>query len=997
MTDFESRVLAAGMNLYKLIEGETPSIFKKDFWAGKVMDWCMKDEAFKLEMFRFVDVFPSLKRSESVARHLQEYFCRPDQDFPSSLQWGLKMVSPGSMMAKVVAKTISANITGMARQFIVGEDAKEAISVLQKLRKDGMAFTVDLLGEAVVSENEAREYYGRYVDLIETLSDRQKSWKSVGADRDDLDWGTSPKVNISIKPSAMYSQMSARSFEHSVEEAKNRLRPLFRMAMEKKVFVLLDMEHTALKNLTLAMYKSLLEEEEFKSYPYTGIVIQAYLKESGQDLAQLIEWAKNKGQRITVRLVKGAYWDAETIAAKQQNWDCPVFTNKHETDANFEKLALMLLESHQWVSFACASHNIRTIAYVMEMAKELKVPDECLEFQVLYGMAEPVRMALKKAGLRLRLYAPIGKMLPGMAYLVRRLLENTANESFLRQSFSDGVAKESLLRNPLELLKESKVDDNSEPGAPEYCDRGVFKNEPVLDWTIGENRESFERALAAVKKEFGRKIPLYINGREVVTGKEIISTNPNRPTEVLALVSSAGVKEAGEAVAAAREAFCAWRDTEPGQRAQYLFKAASAAREMRLELAALQVFEVGKNWSEADADVTEAIDFLEYYGREMIRLSRPRRTGSAPGELSHLFYEPRGVGAVIAPWNFPLAISVGMTAAALVTGNTVVYKPASQSPVTGSMVYEIFKRAGLPAGVLNFLPGPGGEIGDCLVTHPEVSFITFTGSMEVGLRIIDLAAKTPAHAMGVKSVVAEMGGKNAIIVDSDADIDEAVTHTLYSAFGFQGQKCSACSRAIVLEENYGIFVERLAAAAGSINIGNTEDPRVFMGAVIDDSARKKIMSFIEQGKKEGRVLVHRELPVMEGHYVPLTIIEGVRPDSVIAQEEIFGPVLAVIKVKDFSEALQVANGTRYALTGGVFSRSPENLLRARREFRVGNLYINRGCTGAIVERHPFGGFKMSGVGSKSGGPDYLLQFTVPRVVTENTMRRGFAPAEEGDE
>ena len=995
MTDFESRVLAAGMNLYKLIEGETPSIFKKDFWAGKVMDWCMKDEAFKLEMFRFVDVFPSLKRSESVARHLQEYFCRPDQDFPSSLQWGLKMVSPGSMMAKVVAKTISANITGMAKQFIVGEDAKEAISVLQKLRKDGMTFTVDLLGEAVVSENEAREYYDRYVDLIETLSDRQKSWKPVGSDRDDLDWGISPKVNISLKPSAMYSQMSARSFAHSVEEAKNRLRPIFRMAMEKKVFVLLDMEHTALKNLTLALYKSLLEEDEFKSYPYTGIVIQAYLKESESDLTRLIEWAKNNGRRITVRLVKGAYWDAETITAKQQNWESPVFTNKHETDANYEKLAHMLLENHRWVSFACASHNIRTIAYVMEAARELKVPEECLEFQVLYGMAEPVRMALKKAGLRLRLYAPIGKMLPGMAYLVRRLLENTANESFLRQSFSDGVEKERLLRNPLDLLEEAKV-DNYEAGAPEYCDRGV-KNEPVLDWTIGENREGFARALAAVKKKFGRKIPLYINGREVVTGKEIVSTNPNRPKEVLAAVSSAGVREAGEAVAAAREAFYAWRDTDPGQRAQYLFKAASAAREMRLELAALQVFEVGKNWSEADADVTDAIDFLEYYGREMIRLARPRRTGRAPGELSHLFYEPRGVGAVIAPWNFPLAISVGMTAAALVTGNTVVYKPASQSPVNGSMVYEIFKKAGLPAGVLNFLPGPGGEIGDYLVTHPEVAFITFTGSMEVGLRIIDQAAKTSAHALGVKSVVAEMGGKNAIIVDSDADIDEAVTHTLYSAFGFQGQKCSACSRAIVLEENYDIFVERLAAAAESINIGDTEDPRVFMGAVIDESARKKIMSYIEQGRKEGRVLVHREVPGMEGHYVPLTIFEGVSPDQVIAQEEIFGPVLAVIRVKEFSEALQVANGTRYALTGGVFSRSPENLERARREFRVGNLYINRGCTGAIVERHPFGGFKMSGVGSKSGGPDYLLQFTVPRVVTENTMRRGFAPSEVGDE
>jgi len=993
---FEKRVAETGMNLYKLIEGETPSIFKKDFWAGKVMEWCMKDEAFKLEMFRFVDVFPYLTRSESVARHLQEYFCRPDQNFPSSLQWGLKKVSPGSMIARVAAKTITGNITSMAKQFIAGEDALGSLSTLEKLRKEGVSFTADLLGEAVVSEREAKLYADRYLDLITILADRQKKWKPLAGGAGDLDWGYSPKVNVSIKPSAMYSQVNPRDFEHSVEEAKKRLRPIFRKAMQDSVFVYLDMEHTAFKDITLAMYRSLLEEDEFKDYPYTGIVIQAYLRDSEKDLMDLIEWAKGKGQRITVRLVKGAYWDAETILAKQQNWEIPVFTSKHETDANFEKLSRILLESHRWVSFACASHNIRSISYVLEMAKELSVSGEFLEFQVLYGMAEPVRTALRKAGLKLRLYAPIGKMLPGMAYLVRRLLENTANESFLRQSFAEGVSKENLLKNPVELLNEYTPAATKAPKVSEYGDKGVFRNDPVLDWTVGENRVNFKKAMDKVKKEFGRKIPLSINGMELSTEREIISTNPNKPLEVVGVVSAAGIREAGEAITAAKKAFYLWRDTDPRRRAEFLFKAASVAREMRMELAALQVYEVGKNWSEADADVVEAIDFLEYYGREMMRLAKYRRMGRAPGETSHLFYDARGVGAIIAPWNFPFAISVGMTAAALVTGNTVVYKPASQSPVIGSKVYEIFQKAGLPDGVLNFLPGPGGEIGDFLVTHPDVAFVTFTGSMEVGLRIIELAAKTPEGAMGVKSVVAEMGGKNAIIVDSDADIDEAVVHTIYSAFGFQGQKCSACSRAIVLEENYDLFVERLTAAAESIKIGQTEEPGTFMGSVIDENARKKILSYIEQGKKEGRVLVCREMAGMEGHYVPLTIVDGIEPHHVIAREEIFGPVLTIMRVKDFSEALQVANSTRYALTGGVFSRSPENIDRARREFRVGNLYINRGCTGAVVERHPFGGFKMSGVGSKAGGPDYLLQFTVPRVITENTLRRGFAPAEKGE-
>jgi RHH-type proline utilization regulon transcriptional repressor/proline dehydrogenase/delta 1-pyrroline-5-carboxylate dehydrogenase len=378
----------------------------------------------------------------------------------------------------------------------------------------------------------------------------------------------------------------------------------------------------------------------------------------------------------------------------------------------------------------------------------------------------------------------------------------------------------------------------------------------------------------------------------------------------------------------------------------------------------------------------------------MIRLAPPRRMGRIPGEISHLFYEPRGVTVVIAPWNFPLAISVGMTCAALVTGSTVVYKPSSQSCVIGSMISKVFQEADLPRGVLNFLPGPGSEIGTLLVTHPDVAMIAFTGSKEVGLKIIELAAKTPEGAMHVKNVVVEMGGKNAIIVDEDADLDEAVVHIIQSAFGYQGQKCSACSRLIVLEEIHDRLVERLKETAEGIELGPTEDPKHFMGAVIDAEAKEKILHYIEIGKREGICLVERDLAEAKGHFVPLTIFTDIRPDHRIAQEEIFGPVLAVIKVQDFEEALEVANTTQYALTGGLFSRSPENIARARRQFRVGNLYINRGCTGALAGRHPFGGFKMSGVGSKTGGPDYLLQFMVPRNVTENTLRRGFAPMED---
>jgi RHH-type transcriptional regulator, proline utilization regulon repressor / proline dehydrogenase / delta 1-pyrroline-5-carboxylate dehydrogenase len=637
---------------------------------------------------------------------------------------------------------------------------------------------------------------------------------------------------------------------------------------------------------------------------------------------------------------------------------------------------------------------MRSIAYVMERAKDLSVPADRLEYQVLYGMGEPVRNALRKAGLPVRLYTPVGDMIQGMSYLVRRLLENTANESFLRKSFSQGVSREELLRNPLELASGTETVPEPVREAPGYGDKGPFRNEPCFDWTLAEHRSGFQEALERVRATFPVKVPLTIGGDKVDTPRRIASTNPNRIEEIVGDVASAGLEEADAAVAAAKAAFPAWRNVPPRERAEYLFKAAAAARRMRYDLAALQVFEVGKAWNEADADVCEAIDFLEYYGREMIRLATPRRMGHAPGEISHLFYEPRGVAVVIAPWNFPMAISTGMTSAALVAGNSVVYKPASQSPVIGSMVMEIFKEAGIPGGVLNFLPGPGGEIGDHLVSHPDVAAIAFTGSKSVGLNIITLANRDAERAGRVKAVIAEMGGKNAIVVDADADLDEALVQIVHSAFGYQGQKCSACSRLIVLEEIYDKLIERLKAAAESIHLGPTEDPKNFMGAVIEAGAQKKIMEYIELGKRDGTLLVERPIAGGHGFFVPLTVFADLPTDHRLAREEIFGPVLVVFKVGDFARAIEIANDTEYALTGAVFSRSPANIELARREFRTGNLYINRGCTGAIVERHPFGGFKMSGIGSKAGGPDYLLQFMVPRNVVENTLRRGFAPADE---
>jgi RHH-type proline utilization regulon transcriptional repressor/proline dehydrogenase/delta 1-pyrroline-5-carboxylate dehydrogenase len=672
-----------------------------------------------------------------------------------------------------------------------------------------------------------------------------------------------------------------------------------------------------------------------------------------------------------------------------------VYTVKQETDLAFERLAEKILRNHDICHFAVASHNARSVCAVMEMAEMLKVPKERIEYQALYGMAEPFRNALLKMTGQVRLYCPHGQLLPGMAYLIRRLLENTANESFLRQTFVEGVDTERLLEDPALALERMRSQDKK-PGKQAHSGRPPFHNTALASFSKQAVREDLVKAIGAVKGQLGRTYALMINGKDIINDDMIDSVNPAQPAQVIGRVCQAGPEDISMAVEAAQGAFPGWRDTPGPERARYLSKTAEILQRRILEICAWQILEEGKQWGQAYNDVAEAIDFLNYYAREMIRLSKAQYLGHAPGEINEYLYEPKGVAAVISPWNFPLAIACGMCSAALVTGNCVIFKPSNQSPVVGHILMQAFAEAGLPEGVINFTPGRGSVMGDFLVDHPAISLIAFTGSMEVGLRIIERAGKTGPDQTHVKKVICEMGGKNAIIIDDDADLDEAVPSVLDSAFSFQGQKCSACSRVIVLDTVYERFVERLMDAARSWQIGPAEDPANQMGPVIDSAAQHSILAYIELAQQEGKILYSSEVPE-QGHYVPLTIVEGITPEHRLAQEEIFGPVLAVMRAQNFDQALAWANATRFALTGAVFSRSPERLDQARREFRVGNLYFNRGSTGALVARQPFGGARMSGVGTKAGGPDYLLHFMDPRTVTENTLRRGFAPMRGDDE
>jgi 1-pyrroline-5-carboxylate dehydrogenase len=512
--------------------------------------------------------------------------------------------------------------------------------------------------------------------------------------------------------------------------------------------------------------------------------------------------------------------------------------------------------------------------------------------------------------------------------------------------------------------------------------RGEFKNEALTDFKKPENRRAMEEALKRVEGMLGREYPLVIGGEEILTKEKIRSTNPAHPEQVIGIFQNGSVEIANQAVEAAAKAFGSWKRVPAQERAARIFRAADILKERKFDLMALLVYEIGKTWPEADADVAELIDFCEFYGREMLRLAGPQKLHPVKGERNHLEYIPLGVGIVIPPWNFAAAIMGGMTAASIVTGNTVVVKPSSDSPTIAAWFVEILYEAGVPREVVNFFTGPGSTAGDALVTHPKARYIAFTGSKEAGLRINERAARHQPGQKWIKRTVLEMGGKDSIIVDESVDVDKVVDDVLAAAFGYQGQKCSACSRVIVHEKLYDEFVKKIGEKAEKLTVGPPENPGNYMGPVINSSAMKGILDYIELGKKEGRLVAGGGKAEGDGYFLRPTVISDVDPQAKISQEEIFGPVLAVIKAKNFDEALEVANNTEYGLTGAVYTLDEKKLKRAAEDFHVGNLYFNRKCTGALVGAHPFGGFNMSGTDSKAGGHDYLLLFLQGKTIAE---------------
>ena len=1001
-------------------------------WDDKLLAWAMSNPGLRVQLFRFIDTLPALRSKPEIAAHLQEYLGNESVELPAALKAMLNFANPDSMPGQVAATTVSTATETLAHKYIAGENIQKALKTIERLRKEKMAFTVDLLGEAVITEPEAQSYLDRYLELMQQLVQASKSWTPVPL-IDEADGEALPKVQVSVKLTAFYSQFDPLDAEGSEERVGDRIRLLLRRAKELGAAVHFDMEQYAYKDLTLSILKKLLLEQEFRQRTDIGITIQAYLRDSEQDVLDLIAWAKQRSYPITIRLVKGAYWDQETIKAAQKDWLQPVYNDKAATDANFEKLTELLLENHQYVYSAIGSHNVRSQARAIAIAESLNVPRRCFEMQVLYGMGDKIASALVDKGYRVRVYCPYGELLPGMAYLIRRLLENTANSSFLRQNMENRPVEE-LIAPPIvatdvatdvtDNLTVGLINKSSATSATKSvanfvgaADTDVTDNLTVglinkssatsatksvanfvgaadTDYAEEEARKKSTQAFQDVRRQLGKTYLPLINGEYVNTQQIIDSVNPSNYSEVVGKVGQISVEQAQQAMQAAKDAFPGWRKTPVKQRADVLRKAADLMEGRRAELNSWIVLEVGKPVREADAEVSEAIDFFRYYADEMERLDQGYNY-DIPGETNRYIYQPRGIAVVISPWNFPIAIATGMTVAALVAGNCTLLKPAETSSVIAAKLTEILVEAGIPKGVFQYVPGQGSTVGAYLVNHHQTNVIVFTGSQEVGCSIYAEAAILKPGQKHMKRVIAEMGGKNAIIVDESADLDSAVIGVVQSAFGYTGQKCSACSRVIVHNAVYDAFVERFVAATKSLNIGEAELPSTQVGPVIDANARSRILEYIEKGKAEAKVAL--EIPALDnGYFIGPVIFTEVSPNATIAQEEIFGPVVAVIRVNDFQEALEVANCTNFALTGGLYSRTPSHIQMAQSEFEVGNLYINRTTTGAVVARQPFGGFKLSGVGSKAGGPDYLLQFLEPRTVTENIQRQGFAPIEGAD-
>lgn len=974
-SNLEKKVQSLAQALWTATQDKAPGLFDQDFWQGKLLDLVMKDPAFKVDFFRFIDVLPILNNSKDFTEHVEEYLLKPGHQLPKFIELALQATA-FKLTAPLASKAVKGRVSDLAMGFILTDKMGEVAEKLLELNHGGLGYTVDLLGEATLSREEAQSYQEKYLQLIDQIAEASKRQPAKGA----LTEWVQGLGNMSIKVTAFAPYLESADLEGNLDRLEEMLLPVFRKAKKAGIFINLDLEQWQYHQLTYQLFARLALHPDLQDYPKMGVVVQAYLLSTKEDLHFLLGLAQKRGTSFSIRLVKGAYWDYEVINAQSHGLPVPVYLQKAQTDVSYEQASQFILDHYKVLRPAFASHNLRSLAFALSLAEELEIPKKNIEIQMLYGMAEPTRLALLEEGYPIRLYTPVGDLLPGMSYLVRRLLENTSNEGFLRQSYQEHASLESLMQNPKNLIQPTR----------EATTADGFTNCPELDFSLPQVAGKYQKALNKVLQSLPTQVPGVISGERFFPKNLHFTKSPNDLNLTVAELSFLEVNEAELAIGEATEAWPSWAETAVAKRADYLDRLADILEEKRYFFCALETVEVGKPWPEADGDVGEAIDFCRYYAHVARITLEPESLGQLDGEENILYHEGRGPAAIIAPWNFPLAILCGMTTAALVAGNPVLIKPSSNAALTGYHFFLALEEAGFPSEVIHFLPGAGSSIGGYLVDHVAVPLVAFTGSKAVGLGILERAGQVRSGQKLIKKVVCEMGGKNAIIVDSDADMDLAVAGVIQSAFGFAGQKCSAASRIILVGEAKELFLPRLLESLASMPVAPATSPSCRLGPVIDQVAFDRLKA-VEKNLTAGAELLFRGEVPEGGFFIAPQIYQVTDRQHPLLQQELFGPITTVIHCPDFDSALDVALDSEYFLTGAIYSRNPAHLELGKKRFKVGNLYLNQGSTGAKVQRQPFGGFGMSGTGTKAGGRDYLKNFTHPRVVTENLLRRGFSP------
>ena len=926
--------------------------------AERVEDWLLthavSDARFRGRLLRYLDVLSALDHDASgreAKRLAHEYFGATFPGLPRPLRWLLRIARNDAVPAPLVGESARRSAELFARRFITppAEDTLRATTA--SLAELGRVPSFDLLGEAVLSDAEADAYVGAYLALIAQLERDPAAGLRTAGDNAAL--------QVSLKLSSLAAHFSPVDAEGSIARVRPGLQAIAEAAAHAGIGLTVDMEQYALRGLVWeAFRRTFARGERLGSWTDAGIVLQGYLRDSHEQAEAVLAFAESRGTPFQVRLVKGAYWDFETIVAKASRWEPPVFTEKAATDARFETLTERLV-GVTGVRLAVASHNARAHAFAEAVAEARGLPPGTIEHQTLYRTAEGTSRALATLGWVARDYVPVGELLPGMAYLVRRVLENASQAGFLLRSRA-GVPPEELLRPP-------PVDAPSTVEvAPEA---GGFDRAPAARWHDPAFRDDFERALASTRGRWGERFALGAGDEALHPQRTVEVRSPSHPTDApMGMVEFAGIEATARALEIVTEGAAGWAARPPADRASILRRAADLLHARQHEFAAWVVHEGGRDRADAFAEVEEATDYLRYYALEAERLFE--RFGAV--------IAPRGVVAVIPPWNFSLAIPCGMTAAALATGNAAVLKPAEQTPLIAHRLVDLLHEAGVPRDALICLPGEGELVGDALARDPRVAMVAFTGSRAVGEHLHEVVSSIEPAAGGLKGLVAEMGGKNPIVVFADADLDEAIEGILRSAFGHANQKCSAASRILVQEPIAERLRARLVEAAGSVRVGPADAPGTQVNPVIDGEALTRLHRMAARARIEGNVILdHFEVAGASALEVGPLIVEipaTAARTAATAREELFGPILTVTRFETEAEAYELANDTAYGLTAGVYSRSPRTIERACEAIEAGSIYVNRPITGARVGVEPFGGLKMSGTGPKAGSPDYLWAF-----------------------